>query len=144
MKKKEEGTNLACSFCGKSQKEVKKLIAGPTVYICDECIELCNDIIAGRGQPGQRARQLLRPEAPRDQVVSLDQYVVGQETAKKNPLGGRAQPLPAHRNQSVVGRRRATESEHPPARPTAAARRCSRRTLAKINRVPFTSPTRPR
>ncbi len=46
MKKKEEGTNVACSFCGKSQKEVKKLIAGPTVYICDECIELCNDIIA--------------------------------------------------------------------------------------------------
>ena len=45
MKKKEEGTNLACSFCGKSQKEVKKLIAGPTVYICDECIGLCNDII---------------------------------------------------------------------------------------------------
>ena len=46
MKRKEDGSNLACSFCGKSQKEVKKLIAGPTVYICDECIELCNDIIA--------------------------------------------------------------------------------------------------
>ena len=44
--KREHGPNLTCSFCGKSQKEVKKLIAGPTVYICDECIGLCNDIIA--------------------------------------------------------------------------------------------------
>ncbi len=46
MKKRDDDANLACSFCGKSQREVKKLIAGPTVYICDECIELCNDIIA--------------------------------------------------------------------------------------------------
>jgi ATP-dependent Clp protease ATP-binding subunit ClpX len=44
--KRDSQTNLTCSFCGKSQKEVKKLIAGPTVYICDECIGLCNDIIA--------------------------------------------------------------------------------------------------
>ncbi len=46
MKKRDDDSNLACSFCGKNQREVKKLIAGPTVYICDECIELCNDIIA--------------------------------------------------------------------------------------------------
>ncbi len=46
MKKRDDNSNLSCSFCGKSQREVKKLIAGPTVYICDECIELCNDIIA--------------------------------------------------------------------------------------------------
>ena len=46
MKKREDGASLSCSFCGKSQKEVRKLIAVPTVYICDECIELCNDIIA--------------------------------------------------------------------------------------------------
>ena len=45
-RKRDDHGNLSCSFCGKSQKEVKKLIAGPTVYICDECIELCNDIIA--------------------------------------------------------------------------------------------------
>ncbi|MDH3556427.1 MAG: ATP-dependent Clp protease ATP-binding subunit ClpX, partial [Deltaproteobacteria bacterium] len=45
-KKDDRGGDLVCSFCGKSQDEVKKLIAGPTVYICDECIELCNDIIA--------------------------------------------------------------------------------------------------
>src|SRR6266850_1851142 len=52
MKKKEEGTNLACSFCGKSQKEVKKLIAGPTVYICDECIELQKSNILLLGPTG--------------------------------------------------------------------------------------------
>ncbi len=46
MKAKEHTVNLSCSFCGKSQREVRKLIAGPTVYICDECIKLCNDIIA--------------------------------------------------------------------------------------------------
>ena len=46
MKKRDDDANLSCSFCGKSQREVKKMIAGPTVYICDECIELCNDIIA--------------------------------------------------------------------------------------------------
>ena len=45
MKKRDEGADLSCSFCGKSQKEVKKLIAGPTVYICDECVELCREII---------------------------------------------------------------------------------------------------
>ena len=58
VKKRDEGADLSCSFCGKSQKEVKKLIAGPTVYICDECIELCNDIIAeeyGQEEPPPRA-----------------------------------------------------------------------------------------
>ena len=60
MKKREENANLSCSFCGKSQKEVKKLIAGPTVYICDECIELCNDIIAE--EYGQEEAGAPRPE----------------------------------------------------------------------------------
>ena len=49
--------NLHCSFCGKSQKEVKKLIAGPTVYICDECIELCNDIISEETQKSQQKQE---------------------------------------------------------------------------------------
>ena len=58
MKKRDDDANLACSFCGKSQREVKKLIAGPTVYICDECIELCNDIIAeeyGQEDPDRKS-----------------------------------------------------------------------------------------
>ena len=52
MKKGDHHVNLSCSFCGKSQREVRKLIAGPTVYICDECIKLCNDFTPGRGRAG--------------------------------------------------------------------------------------------
>jgi len=75
---------LSCSFCGKSQKEVKKLIAGPTVYICDECIELCNDIIAEEQEkerdfyPGRVAIP-----TPKEVREFLDDYVIGQERAKK-------------------------------------------------------------
>jgi ATP-dependent Clp protease ATP-binding subunit ClpX len=75
--------NLCCSFCGKSQKEVKKLIAGPTVYICDECIALCNDIIAEeveKDEPHGGSEPIPKPSEIR---ATLDEYVVGQERAKK-------------------------------------------------------------
>jgi ATP-dependent Clp protease ATP-binding subunit ClpX len=75
--------NLQCSFCGKSQKEVKKLIAGPTVYICDECIALCNEIIAeevDREDAFQNGAPLPKPSEIK---AVLDEYVIGQERAKK-------------------------------------------------------------
>jgi ATP-dependent Clp protease ATP-binding subunit ClpX len=76
--------NLTCSFCGKSQDEVKKLIAGPSVYICDECIELCTDIIAEEMKLGdslaQDAKKLPKPREIKD---VLDEYVIGQDKAKK-------------------------------------------------------------
>ena len=76
-------SSLTCSFCGKSQKEVKKLIAGPTVYICDECIGLCNDIIAEeieKDEPGYGAGVIPKPA----QIKKvLDEYVIGQDRAKK-------------------------------------------------------------
>ena len=75
--------DLCCSFCGKSQREVKKLIAGPTVYICDECIELCNEIIREETTKtglGKDMRELLTPE---DIKKALDEYVIGQEKCKK-------------------------------------------------------------
>ncbi|MCK6421573.1 MAG: ATP-dependent Clp protease ATP-binding subunit ClpX [Aquabacterium sp.] len=76
---------LYCSFCGKSQHEVKKLIAGPSVFICDECIELCNDIIRDEapadGSQGKAARSDL--PVPAEIKSSLDQYVIGQDTAKR-------------------------------------------------------------
>ena len=75
--------NLCCSFCGKNQREVKKLIAGPTVYICDECIELCNDIIAEEGQKESPARSTQAIPKPAEIKQILDQYVIGQDRAKR-------------------------------------------------------------
>jgi ATP-dependent Clp protease ATP-binding subunit ClpX len=75
--------NLCCSFCGKNQREVKKLIAGPTVYICDECIELCNDIIAEEGQKESPARSSQSIPKPSEIKSILDQYVIGQDKAKR-------------------------------------------------------------
>jgi ATP-dependent Clp protease ATP-binding subunit ClpX len=81
-KKDDRETDLACSFCGKSQHEVRKLIAGPTVYICDECIDLCNDIIAEENEREKTAQQSDLPK-PVEIKEFLDQYVIGQERAKK-------------------------------------------------------------
>ena len=75
--------NLSCSFCGKSQKEVKKLIAGPTVYICDECIGLCNDIIAEEVERDDQLRGTSPIPKPAEIKAILDDYVVGQDRAKK-------------------------------------------------------------
>ena len=84
MSKKENSQGaLCCSFCGKSQKEVKKLIAGPGVYICDECIELCNDIIAEEKEREVSTKATLKVPKPVDIKSHLDDYVIGQETAKK-------------------------------------------------------------
>ncbi len=74
---------LCCSFCGKSQKEVKKLIAGPTVYICDECIGLCNDIIAEEIEHEERKDKKIRIPRPSEIKTVLDEYVIGQDRAKK-------------------------------------------------------------
>jgi ATP-dependent Clp protease ATP-binding subunit ClpX len=76
---------LYCSFCGKSQHEVKKLIAGPSVFICDECIELCNDIVRDEipaPTPAARAGKSDLP-VPSEIKASLDQYVIGQDVAKR-------------------------------------------------------------
>ena len=80
-KKDDPNDNLFCSFCGKNQKEVKKLIAGPAVYICDECIQLCSEIIEEETEKevGEMANLML----PKEIKVKLDEYVIEQETAKK-------------------------------------------------------------
>ncbi len=80
--KTKETQDLICSFCGKSQDEVKKLIAGPNIYICDECVELCNDIlreeVESEGENGPE-----RLPTPHELVDALDEYVIGQMTAKR-------------------------------------------------------------
>ncbi len=84
MAKRDHGGSLVCSFCGKNQKEVKKLIAGPTVYICDECIGLCNDIIAEELENDDSiAKDRLTIPKPSEIKAVLDEYVIGQEHAKK-------------------------------------------------------------
>ena len=74
---------LTCSFCGKTQEEVKKLIAGPAVYICDECIELCKDIIAEEAKLEETGKQSERLPRPAEIKDALDEYVIGQDRAKK-------------------------------------------------------------
>ncbi|MDF3036094.1 MAG: ATP-dependent Clp protease ATP-binding subunit ClpX [Paucimonas sp.] len=84
-KKSSSGEKLLyCSFCGKSQHEVKKLIAGPSVFICDECIDLCNDIIRDEASSVE-AVSGTKSDLPSPQEISdlLDQYVIGQQTAKR-------------------------------------------------------------
>ena len=84
MQRKDDSTDdLLCSFCGKSQDEVKKLIAGPSVYICDECIQLCNEIIAeeyGQEDEDESEDGLLKPFEIKE---TLDQYVIEQDRPKK-------------------------------------------------------------
>jgi len=76
-------STLYCSFCGKSQHEVRKLIAGPTVFICDECVELCNDIIREEAKSGLAGRKDGGVPTPRDICGALNDYVIGQERAKR-------------------------------------------------------------
>jgi len=76
-------STLYCSFCGKSQHEVRKLIAGPTVFICDECVELCNDIIREETKAGLAGKKDGGVPTPRDIFATLNDYVIGQDRAKR-------------------------------------------------------------
>jgi len=87
--KKKDNSAMYCSFCGKSQHEVHKLIAGPSVYICDECVDLCNGIIKEEQDNAPRAQSAAPPHihhalpSPEEIHAFLDEYVIGQDYAKK-------------------------------------------------------------
>jgi ATP-dependent Clp protease ATP-binding subunit ClpX len=136
----DDGKLLYCSFCGKSQHEVRKLIAGPSVFVCDECVELCNDII--REELEDRADKA-RDKLPRPQEIKqvLDEYVIGQERAKK--VLSVAVYNHYKRLQTRAGTRSKDEVELAKSNilligPTGCGKTLLAETLARLLNVPFT------
>jgi len=134
----EKRETLCCSFCGKSQKEVKKLIAGPTVYICDECIGLCNDIIAEEIAGEEKRDQKVRIPRPSEIKTILDEYVIGQERAKKTLA------VAVHNHYKRIETRISVDDVELQKSnilllgPTGSGKTLLAQTLAKILNVPFT------
>jgi ATP-dependent Clp protease ATP-binding subunit ClpX len=138
MKKRDDDANLSCSFCGKSQREVKKLIAGPTVYICDECIELCNDIIAEEGAQDDATTRSSRVPKPREIKTSLDEYVIGQERAKRILAVAVHNHYRRIESQGFVGDVELQKANILLLGPTGSGKTLLAQTLARVLDVPFT------
>ncbi|MBS0201102.1 MAG: AAA family ATPase, partial [Proteobacteria bacterium] len=128
---------LYCSFCGKSQHEVRKLIAGPSVYICDECVELCNDIIREELEQKSDSSRSALPK-PQEILEVLDQYVIGQQRAKKTL----AVAVYNHYKR-IESRQKSDDIELAKSNillvgPTGSGKTLLAETLARLLNVPFT------
>jgi len=141
MSRKEDDRNvdLCCSFCGKHQSEVKKLIAGPSVYICDECIELCNDIIAEEYDAADAPTETAKVPKPAEIKKVLDDYVIGQERAK------RILSVAVHNHYKRVNSKQGGKDEVELQKsnilligPTGSGKTLLAQTLARLLKVPFT------
>ena len=134
--------NLVCSFCGKSQREVKKLIAGPTVHICDECIELCNDIIAEEAEKEDLRAGTTKMPKPAEIKTVLDDYVIGQDKAKKTLS------VAVHNHYKRIYSNKVTPTHGAEVElqksnilligPTGSGKTLLAQTLARLLKVPFT------
>jgi ATP-dependent Clp protease ATP-binding subunit ClpX len=136
MARTEPGDNqFRCSFCGKSREEVRKLVAGPTVYICDECIDLCNDIIAEDWEDSKQ-KQVSELPKPAEIKAILDDYIIGQERAKKIL----AVAVHNHYKRINYGKDEEVELQKGNALligPTGTGKTLMAQTLARIIDVPF-------
>ncbi|MDC3014120.1 ATP-dependent Clp protease ATP-binding subunit ClpX [Alphaproteobacteria bacterium] len=139
MAKSEDNTKstLFCSFCGKSQHEVKKLIAGPTVFICDECVELCMDIIREEHK-GSVVKSGEGVPSPYDIKTVLDDYVIGQEKAKRVLSVAVHNHYKRLANAGTVGDLEISKSNIMLVGPTGSGKTLLAQTLARILDVPFT------
>jgi ATP-dependent Clp protease ATP-binding subunit ClpX len=138
VKKRDDDANLSCSFCGKSQREVKKLIAGPTVYICDECIELCNDIIAEEYGQEESTPTTSKVPKPKEIKEALDEYVIGQEHAKKILSVAVHNHYRRIESQTFAGDVELQKANILLLGPTGCGKTLLAQTLARILDVPFT------
>src|ERR1700755_216053 len=135
-----DGASLTCSFCGKAQKEVKKLIAGPTVYICDECIGLCNDIIAEEIEKEDQSYGSSSIPKPAQIKKVLNEYVIGQDRAKK------ILAVAVHNHYKRIDHKQTGQSDEDVELqksnilllgPTGSGKTLLAQTLARILNVPF-------